>query len=59
MFHVFLEILVSNLTLDKLRMSKKLCRGVMKLQHPLLLQAPLGAYRVLVQMSLFCEISTV
>ena len=30
MFHIFLEILVSNSTLDKLRMYKKLCRDVLR-----------------------------
>ena len=59
MFDVFLEILVSNLTLDELRMYIKIFIDVLKLHHPLFLQALLGAYRVLVQMLLFCEISVV
>ena len=50
---------MSNSTLDKLRMYKKLCRDVLKLPHLLFLQALPGAHRVFVQMSLFCEISEV
>ena len=53
MFHVFLDILLTNSTLDELRMYKKLCRYVPKLEHLLLIQALLSASYVTLQMSVF------
>ena len=59
MFHAFGDIMVSDPKLDKLRLYKNVCRDVLKLYHPLLFQANLGAYRVLVQILLFFKISMV
>ena len=58
MFHVFIEILLYNFTLENSKIHKNLDRDVLELYRLFLLQALLRAYRVLVQMFLYCEISS-
>ena len=53
-FHIFVKKTVYYQASMEYELHKKLCKGMMELQHLLIFQVPLLTDRVPVQMSLFC-----